>query len=45
MRVIIMMAALILSAFVGASAGLVWQASDWFTGDQPNEVVTVETPD
>ncbi|WP_272914643.1 hypothetical protein [Aurantiacibacter rhizosphaerae] len=39
-----MLAALVIAAFLGAGAGLVWQASDWGSDDAPEELVTVETP-
>ena len=42
--VFLMLAALVVAAFIGATAGLVWQSSGWFDEDDPREVVTVEAP-
>lgn len=42
--VLIMLAALVLAAFVGASAGLIWEKSGWFSDDTEEEVVTHENP-
>lgn len=41
----LMLAALIVAAFLGASAGLIWQNAGWLGGEDPEqEVVTAETP-
>jgi len=42
--VLIMLAALVLSAFVGAAAGLVWQSTSWSDEEPEHEIVTAETP-
>lgn len=42
--VLLMLAALVIAAFLGAAAGLVWQNSDWFADDPEHEIVTAETP-
>lgn len=42
--VLIMLAALVVSAFIGATAGLVWQSASWFDEDPEHEIVTAETP-
>lgn len=42
--VVWMLAALMLAAFLGASIGLVWQGSSWFSDDPEHEIVTAETP-
>lgn len=34
--------ALMLSAFVGAVAGLIWQSSDWFSEEPEEQVLTRE---
>lgn len=44
LRVFAMLAALVLAAFVGASAGLIWQKSGWFDEEPEHEIVTAETP-
>lgn len=36
----IMAAALVISAFLGASIGLVWQSSDWLSQDPEEDVLT-----
>ncbi|GEM_PF-1400400 len=38
--VLVMITALVLAAFLGAAAGLVWQSSDWFSDDPEEEVLT-----
>ena len=35
-----MLFALVISAFLGAAAGLVWQSQDWFDEEADEEVVT-----
>lgn len=42
--VLVMLVALVVAAFVGATAGLIWQSADGF-GDEPpaDEVLTTET--
>lgn len=40
--VLLMLAALVFSAFLGAALGLVWQNSDWFDEEAEAEIVTVE---
>ena len=35
-----MLVALVVSAFLGAAAGLVWQSQDWFDDEAEEEVVT-----
>ena len=40
----LMSLALVLAAFVGASAGLIWQKSGWFDEKPEHEIVTAETP-
>ena len=40
--VFVMVVALVLAAFFGAAAGLVWQNSDWFSDEPEDEVVTKE---
>ncbi len=40
-----MLAALVVSAFIGAAAGLVWQSTSWFAEEPEHEVVTAEAPD
>ena len=40
LRVFAMVIALVIAAFVGAAAGLVWQSQDWFQTDAEEEVVT-----
>ena len=42
--VLIMLAALSLAAFIGASAGLIWEKSGWFSDAAEEEVVTHEDP-
>ncbi len=42
--VLVMLAALVLAAFLGASAGLIWEKSGWFSDDVEEEVVTREQP-
>lgn len=38
--VIIMAIALVLAAFLGAAAGLIWQSADWFSEEPEDEVLT-----
>lgn len=38
--VLVMLAALLLSAFLGGAIGLVWQSVDWFDEDPADETVT-----
>lgn len=38
--VLAMLVALVLAAFLGAAAGLVWQSSDWFDEEPEEEVLT-----
>lgn len=38
----LMVIALVLAAFLGAAAGLVWQGSDWFSDAPEEEVLTNE---
>ena len=40
-----MLAALVVSAFIGAAAGLVWQSTGWFAEEPEHEVVTAEAPE
>lgn len=42
--VLVMLAALVLAAFLGASAGLIWEKSGWFSDDVEDEIVTREQP-
>ncbi|WP_156169988.1 hypothetical protein [Aurantiacibacter luteus] len=42
MGVPIMLGALIVAAFLGAAAGLIWQSTDWADEETPEEVVTAE---
>lgn len=42
LNVLAMLAALVLAAFLGAAAGLVWQSADWFSEDPEDEVLTDE---
>ena len=42
--VVLMLAALVFAAFLGAAVGLVWQNSGWFDDDLEHEIVTAETP-
>lgn len=42
--VLVMLAALVLAAFLGASAGLIWEKSGWFSGEVEEEIVTREQP-
>lgn len=42
--VLIMMAALVLAAFLGAAVGLVLENATWFQDDPEHEIVTAETP-
>lgn len=42
--VLVMLAALVLAAILGASAGLIWEKSGWFAGDVEEEIVTREQP-
>ena len=42
MGVFVMAMALVIAAFLGAAAGLVWQSADWFSEDPEEEVVTRE---
>lgn len=42
--VVWMLAALVIAAFLGAAAGLVWQNSGWFDEEPEHEIVTAETP-
>ncbi|WP_277949486.1 hypothetical protein [Aurantiacibacter aquimixticola] len=39
-----MLAALVLSAFLGAAIGSVWQDSDWFEDEPETETVTGDQP-
>lgn len=39
-----MLVALVVAAFLGASLGLFWLNSNWFSGDAEHEIVTSETP-
>ncbi len=41
--VFIMAIALVLAAFIGAVAGLIWQSSDWFSDDPEEQVLTNES--
>ncbi|MGB3166999.1 MAG: hypothetical protein WBA68_09520 [Alteraurantiacibacter sp.] len=38
-----MLVALVLAAFFGAAAGLVWQGADWFSDEPEDEVITTQT--
>jgi cytoskeletal protein RodZ len=38
--VLAMLTALVLAAFLGAAAGLVWQSADWFDQEPEEEVLT-----
>jgi len=38
--VIIMAFALVLAAFLGAAAGLIWQSADWLSDNPEEEVLT-----
>lgn len=40
--VIAMLLGLVIAAFLGAAAGLIWQSSDGFDEDAKEEVVTAE---
>lgn len=40
LHVMAMLLALVVAAFVGAAAGLVWQGQDWFDDEMEEEVVT-----
>ncbi|MEL1249209.1 hypothetical protein [Aurantiacibacter gilvus] len=42
--VLVMLAALVLAAFLGASAGLIWEKSGWFSDEVEDEIVTREQP-
>tara|TARA_B100001057_G_scaffold417782_1_gene436694 strand:- start:175 stop:351 length:177 start_codon:yes stop_codon:yes gene_type:complete len=44
LNVLAMLVALVLSAFIGATAGLIWQSAGWFEDEPEHEVVTVEAP-
>ena len=43
--VLIMIVALVLAAFIGAAAGLIWQSAGGFDEDPEHEVVTAEAPE
>ncbi|AKQ41416.2 hypothetical protein CP97_04275 [Aurantiacibacter atlanticus] len=38
--VFVMLIALVVAAFLGAAAGLIWQGSDWFSEEPEEEVLT-----
>lgn len=42
--VLVMLAALVLAAIFGATAGLIWEKSGWFSDEIEEEVVTREQP-
>ena len=42
--VFLMLAALVLAAFIGAAAGLIWQSAGWFADEPENEIVTANAP-
>ncbi|QZH76041.1 MAG: hypothetical protein JY451_05630 [Erythrobacter sp.] len=42
LNVLAMLTALVLAAFLGAAAGLVWQSADWFSEEPEEEVLTGE---
>lgn len=44
LRVFLMLAALVLAAFLGGSLGLVWQNVSWFDDEPEQEVLTAEVP-
>ncbi|GAA5054007.1 hypothetical protein GCM10023208_16450 [Erythrobacter westpacificensis] len=44
LNVLAMLVALVLSAFIGATAGLIWQSAGWFEDEAEHEVVTAEAP-
>ncbi|WP_162925216.1 hypothetical protein [Aurantiacibacter odishensis] len=44
LNVLAMLIALAVSAFIGATAGLIWQSAGWFEDEPEHEVVTAEAP-
>lgn len=40
LRVAAMLVALVVAAFIGAAAGLIWQSRDWLDQDMEEDVVT-----
>lgn len=42
--VLVMLSALVLAAILGASAGLIWEKSGWFSDDVEEEIVTRAHP-
>ena len=39
-----MLVALVLAAFIGAAAGLIWQSAGWSAEEPEQEIVTADTP-
>lgn len=39
-----MLVALVLAAFIGAAAGLIWQSAGWFDDEPEHEIVTADAP-
>lgn len=39
-----MLVALVLAAFIGAAAGLIWQSAGWSDDEPEHEIVTADAP-